>query len=110
MNLSTQFDYLELVFEGVSSEGFLIEPKKFTETTIFISDPESLATTKIPQIFAVNGHRVFVPILIDRKLVIKITNREFLYRSSFELGRHIIGYEVQKVLAIIDALENDKLG
>ena len=98
------------VFEGVSAEGFLIEPKKFTETTIFISDPESLATTKIPQILAANGHRVFVPILIDRKTRHnKITNREFLYRSSFELGRHIIGYEVQKVLAIIDALENDKL-
>ena len=72
------------VFEGVSSEGFLIEPKKFTETTIFISDPESLATTKIPQILAANGHRVFVPILIDRKTRHnKITNREFLYRSSF---------------------------
>ena len=29
----------------------------------------------------------------------KLTNREFLYRSAFELGRHLIGYEVQKVLA-----------
>ena len=38
------------VFEGISAEGFLIQPKNFTETTIFISDPESLATTKNPQI------------------------------------------------------------
>ena len=98
------------VFEGVSAEGFLIQPKNFTETTIFISDPESLATTKNPQILAANGHRVFVPILIDRKTRHnKITNREFLYRSAFELGRHIIGYEVQKVLAIIDALDSDEL-
>ena len=29
----------------------------------------------------------------------KLTNREFLYRSAFELGRGLIGYEVQKVLA-----------
>ena len=98
------------VFEGVSAEGFLIQPKNFTETTIFISDPESLATTKNPQILAANGHRVFVPILIDRKTRHnKITNREFLYRSAFELGRHIIGYEVQKVLAIVDALGSDEL-
>ena len=48
--------------------------------------------------------------MIDRKnRHNKITNREFLYRSAFELGRHIIGYEVQKVLAIIDALDSDNL-
>src|SRR5439155_25305926 len=27
---------------------------------------------------------------------------EYLYRSAFELGRHLIGYEVQKVLAAVD--------
>src|SRR5262249_52948041 len=32
-------------------------------------------------------------------------HREFLYRMSFEVGRHIIGYEVQKVLSIIDWFE-----
>ena len=31
-----------------------------------------------------------------------LTNREFLYRSAFELGRHLIGYEVHKVLAAVD--------
>ena len=31
------------------------------------------------------------------------TQREFLYRNSFELGRHLIGYEVQKILAVVDA-------
>jgi cephalosporin-C deacetylase-like acetyl esterase len=29
-----------------------------------------------------------------------------VYRQAFEVGRHIIGYEVQKVLAAVDALEN----
>ncbi|MBI3861936.1 MAG: dienelactone hydrolase family protein, partial [Planctomycetia bacterium] len=28
--------------------------------------------------------------------------REYVYRSAFELGRHIIGYELQKVLACVD--------
>ena len=32
----------------------------------------------------------------------ELTNREFLYRSAFELGRHLIGYELQKVLAGVD--------
>ncbi len=31
-----------------------------------------------------------------------LSNREYLYRPAFELGRHLIGYETQKVLAIID--------
>ncbi|MCU0879610.1 MAG: hypothetical protein MUF06_17675, partial [Pirellulaceae bacterium] len=31
-----------------------------------------------------------------------LTNREYLYRPAFELGRHLIGYEVQKVLAGVD--------
>ena len=32
----------------------------------------------------------------------RLTSREFAYRSAFELGRHLIGYEVQKVLALVD--------
>jgi dienelactone hydrolase len=31
-----------------------------------------------------------------------LTSREYLYRSAFELGRHLVGYEVQKVLALVD--------
>jgi hypothetical protein len=29
-------------------------------------------------------------------------HREWIYRPAFELGRHIIGYEVQKILALVD--------
>ena len=55
-------------------------------------------------------YRVIVPPLIDRTVGArngraKLTNREFVYRSAFELGRHMIGYEVQKVLALVDFLE-----
>jgi hypothetical protein len=67
---------------------------------------------------AENGCRVLVPLLINRDDAfsgnpeIKMTNqphREWIYRMAFEMGRHIIGYEVQKVLAAIDwfASEND---
>lgn len=32
-------------------------------------------------------------------------HREFIYRMSFEVGRHILGYETQKVLAAVDWLK-----
>jgi hypothetical protein len=36
-----------------------------------------------------------------------LTNREYLYRSGFEVGRHLIGYEVQKMMACVDWLDAD---
>src|SRR5262249_49347462 len=36
-----------------------------------------------------------------------LTNREFVYRPAFELGRHIIGYELQEVLAGVDWFSKD---
>jgi len=49
------------------------------------------------RILANSGCRVVVPLLINREITHKqLSNREFLYRSAFELGRHIIGYEIQK--------------
>ena len=56
---------------------------------------------------AENGFTVLVPTLISREYAArngraKMTSREFLYRSSFILGRHLIGYEVQKILALVD--------
>ena len=61
---------------------------------------------------AAGGCRVLVPTLIDREFKArngraKMTNREYLYRSAYVLGRHLIGYEVQKVLAAVDWFERD---
>jgi dienelactone hydrolase len=66
--------------------------------------PES----QIARRLAESGCRVLIPTLIDRKITQhRLTNREFLYRSAFEMGRHLIGYEVQKVLAAVDWFERD---
>jgi dienelactone hydrolase len=64
---------------------------------------------------AENGCEVLVPVLIDRQdtwsgnpRIKRFTNqphREWIYRQAYELGRHIIGYEVQKVSAAVDFLE-----
>jgi dienelactone hydrolase len=63
---------------------------------------------------AENGCEVIVPTLINREDTysgipgVGMTNmphREWIYRMAFEVGHHIIGYEVQKVLAAIDWFE-----
>lgn len=64
-----------------------------------------------------NGCRVIVPALIDRGRLLSViadgkrkgdvTHREMLYRSAYQMGRHLIGYEVQKVLAAVDWFAKD---
>ena len=58
------------------------------------------------------GCRVVVPLLINRDDTYSANptigtktnqpHREFIYRMAYQLGRHIIGYEVQKVLSLVD--------
>lgn len=91
-------------FGNVAVEGLLLEPEEIRATTIYLPDPDSYTTCTRPQVLASIGHRVFIPVLIDRATRHrKITNREFLYRVGFELGWHLIACEVQKVSSIIDA-------
>ena len=74
------------------------------------------AASQVARRLAESGCRVIVPTLIDRTVAprngrSKLTSREFVYRSAFELGRHLIGYEVQKVLALVGlAVEGGRLG
>jgi dienelactone hydrolase len=119
------------VFEGVDGEGLLLEPKgKVVANVVAIPDadwtPEMLVglaagvpkEAQFAHRLAENGCRVIVPVLIDRKdtwsgnaKLNRFTNqphREFIYRMAFEMGRHIIGYEVQKVLAAVDWFCRDK--
>jgi len=115
------------VFDGVDAEGLLLEPDKpATANVVALPDadwtPEQLVglTPGVPPIsqfarrLAENGCRVLVPTLIDRADTfsgnpkVHFTNqphREFVYRAAYMMGRHIIGYEVQKVLAAVDWFE-----
>ena len=54
-----------------------------------------------------SGFEVVVPALVNRTFEKRngrgsLTNREYLYRSSFELGRQLAGYEIQKILGAVD--------
>jgi len=112
------------VLDGVDAEGLLLEPNnKVLANVVAIPDadwtPEMLVglapgvpeKAQYARRLAENRCRVLVPTLIDRKDTwsgnqrFRMTNqphREFVYRMAYEMGRHIIGYEVQKVLAAVD--------
>ena len=110
------------VLDGVDGEGLLLKPARPpVMNVVAIPDadqtPEALATGMARRL-AENGCQVLIPTLIDRKDTwsgnprFRMTNqphREFIYRMAFEMGRHIIGYEVQKVLAAVDYFETAKL-
>jgi dienelactone hydrolase len=109
-------------FGDVHGEGLLLVPNgTIRANVIAIPDADQLpeqiaglvegvpAESQLARRLAESGCRVIVPMLIDRKMEPRngrgrISSREFLYRSAFELGRHLIGYEVQKVLALVDWL------
>ncbi len=115
------------VLDGVTGEGILILTKEQPRArAIAIPDadwtPEAFAGLNkeldkqlaIPRLLASNGVEVLIPTLISRSdefsgnPSIRFTNqshREFVYRMAFEMGRHVIGYEVQKILAAVDLLE-----
>jgi len=105
------------VLRGVTAEGLLLNPDGPVKARVIaIPDadwtPEEFATSM--RMLAVDGCQIVIPTIIDRKAThsghpdVAFTNqphREFIYRMAFEMGRHIIGYEVQKVLAAVDAFQ-----
>src|SRR6185503_6937053 len=116
------------VFEGVFGEGLLLEPKsKVLARVVALPDadqtPEMLAGLdahlppdgQFARRLAENGCQVLVPMLINlqdtwsgNRTLKRFTNqphREWIYRQAYEMGRHIIGYEIQKVLAAVDWFE-----
>ncbi len=118
------------VVRDVHAEGLLLYPDspevKLIANVVLVPDadqtPEQLAglapglppEQQLARRLAESGCVVIVPAVIDRRDELSAigdrkTNqphREFLYRPAFEMGRHIIGYEVQTVLACVDWFAN----
>ena len=104
-------------FGDVTGTGLLLEPRGRDAVANVVALPDcnqlpeqiaGLAESLPPGLqyarrLAESGCRVVVPLLIDRaEKMSKLSNREYLYRSAFEMGRHLIGYEVQQSLAVVD--------
>lgn len=118
---------------GVFGEGLLLEPNDHKPKACIVAipdadqTPETLAglapglpaLSQYGRLLAQGNNRVLIPTLVNRddawsgsESLHRFTNqthREFVYRMSYEMGRHVIGYEIQKVLAAVDwfAKDND---
>lgn len=115
--------------DGLNAEGLLLQPGGPTHARVVaIPDadwtPEMLAglvpgvppEAQFARHLAENGCEVIIPVLVDRDDrfsgipgagMTNMPHREWIYRMAFEVGHHVIGYEVQKVLAAVDWFESE---
>ncbi|MFM2166957.1 MAG: hypothetical protein RIS79_1328, partial [Verrucomicrobiota bacterium] len=107
------------VFDGVHGEGLYVQPKgKPTARVIYLPDAASTPEKLVEGFLLGSGAEVIVPALISRDsefstndkfgVTTNCSHREWIYRQSYELGRHLIGYEVQKALAVVDWFKAQK--
>ncbi len=113
------------VLDGLTAEGLLVEPVSGTPSASLVAVPDAgqtpeqilgLAPGLTPErqfarLLAESGCELVIPTLIRRELMqtadaqlrqSQQTWREWIYRQAFHMGRHPIGFEVQKVLAAVD--------
>ncbi len=112
------------VFADLKAEGLLLCPKHNEPKACVVAipdadvSPEALIglepgvspASQYARRLAESGCAVVIPSLISREISkrgnVSLTHREFIYRPAYELGRHIIGYELAKVLAAVDYFDN----
>ena len=107
-------------FADIRGEGLMLVPSNRQPIANIIAlphadnTPEELCglTLGIPaqlqyaRRLAESGCRVVVPLIINRQEKrAGINNREWLYRSAFEMGRTLTGLEIGKILAVVDCFE-----
>jgi dienelactone hydrolase len=105
---------------STTGEGLLLTPRGDVRACVVVlpdadQTPEQLSGLvaefppgqQLARILAEAGCRVVVPALISRQREKRLgradlTQREYLHRAAFELGRTLAGYEIQGALAIVD--------
>ena len=118
------------VFRGVEGEGLLLLPDGEAKGDVIAvpdceTTPEQFAglapglqpSQQLARLCAEQGCRVIVPCLIDRHTEptsvagLRSTGhskRETLWRAGYEMGRTVIGYELQRLFAAADWLEQTR--
>lgn len=116
------------VLEGVNAAGLLLEPKTESRARVVALpdadwtpemmaglSPNSPPGATFALALAESGCQVLIPAIIDRQTswsgnpsvrMLNQTHREFIYRQAFFMGRHLIGYEVQKAMAAVDYFQS----
>ena len=106
-----------LVFDGVHGEGLYVQPKDPPDARlVLLPDAETPPEALVDAWLLTAGCEVVIPALVDRgtefsrtdRLGIRtnVPHREWIHRQCFELGRHLLGYEVQTTLAVVDWFES----
>ena len=118
------------VFRQVRGEGLLLLPEGTPrgdvivvpdcdvtpEQAVLLDRAPDATDPGFPLQMARAGFRVLVPGLVDRGSrwagnppyrPVRHSQRETLWRAGYQVGRHLLGYEVQRILAGADALAAD---
>lgn len=101
------------VLEGVHGEGILIQPKAgATARVLLLPDADTPPEKLVDSFLERSGCEIVIPSLITRDsefsgseqlgIFTNQTHREWIQRQAYMMGRHIIGYELQKVFALVD--------
>ncbi|MBI3407602.1 MAG: hypothetical protein HY040_04510 [Planctomycetes bacterium] len=113
------------VLPGVHGEGLLLVPTGQIQANVIVipdadQTPEAYAglVAESSELgyygrqLAQHGVRVLIMTVVNRaddwsgnpasKRFTNQTHREFVYRMAYEMGRHVIGYEIQRILAAVD--------
>jgi len=106
------------VFEGVDASGMMLAPTNapIRFCCVLIPDasqsPEQLCgigeeSMNVAVYLANQGGLVVVPSVLSRTRLPRngrsvMTDQEYIYRSAFVLGRHVLGYMVNETLAAVD--------
>ena len=100
---------------GVTCEGRIFKPTTVTRAVvILLGDATPGREAFWAHEWAASGCMVIVPTLISREdtvsgnPAVRMTNqphREFIYRAGFDLGRHVIGFELQMVRSLLDGVD-----
>jgi len=101
------------VFDGVHGEGIYFKPKgKPHARLVLLPDADDAPEKLVDPRWLASGCEMVIPALVTRgtrfsfadglRIRTNVPHREWIYRQSYLLGRHLIGYEVQKALAVVD--------
>lgn len=112
------------VFDNVLGEGLFVQQKEGSQGLCVVvpdadQSPEQLLglaeglkpNEQIAARLAANGFDLLILEVISREKLVSedsrtkradMTYREWIYRQAFHMGRHVIGYDVQRVLGAVD--------
>ena len=106
------------VVDGLMGEGILLSPTDdIRADAVLIPDADQTPEQFMEDVgakLAAGGCRVLILRTVSRERAKRngraiLTNREFLHRSAFELGRTLIGYETHMVLAAVNWFSSDEI-